>query len=92
MVSIEVFLSKVKYTLSILWIYWKDTFKVYLTYTSSILEATSNILQLYFKYILEVYYKYTSTCWITKEEYLKCILFQQKKDIWSTFCEIKSAF
>ena len=32
-------LTKVKYTLSILQIYWKYTSKVYLKYTSSILKA-----------------------------------------------------
>ena len=42
-------LTKVKYTLSILQIYWKYTSKAYLKYTSSILKAyfkyTSSILQ-----------------------------------------------
>ena len=42
-------LTKVKYTLSILQIYWKYTSKLCLKYTSSILEAyfkyTSSILQ-----------------------------------------------
>ena len=50
-------LTKVKYTLSVLKIYWKYTSKVYLKCISGILEA-------YFKYassILEVYFKYTST-------------------------------
>ena len=78
-------LTKVKYTLSILQIYWKYTSKVYLKYTSSILRA-------YFKYIssiLEVYFN----LWITEEEvYFKSMLFRQKKYIWSTFCEIKSVF
>ena len=36
--------------LSIRQIYWKYTSKVYLNYTSSILEVTWSILQLYFKY------------------------------------------
>ena len=57
-------LTKVKYTLGIVQIYWKYTSKVYLKYTSSVLKA-------YFKYtssILQKYFKYTSTCWITKEE------------------------
>ena len=50
-------LTKVKYTLSILRIYWKYTSKLYLKYTSSILNA-------YFEYTLsirQVYFKYTST-------------------------------
>ena len=80
-------LTKVKYY--ILETYWKYTSKVYLKHTSSILET-------YFKYtssILEIYFIHTSTWWITEEEvYFKSILFQQKKYIWSTFCEIKSAF
>ena len=41
-------LTKVKYTLTILQIYWKYTSKIHLKYISSILEAyTSNILQEY---------------------------------------------
>ena len=43
-------LTKVKYTLSILQIYWKYTSKVYLNYTSSILEVTWSVLQEYVKY------------------------------------------
>ena len=45
-------LTKVKYTLRILQIFWKYTSKVYLKYTSSILKAyfeyTLSILQVYF--------------------------------------------
>ena len=82
-------LTKVKHTLSILQIYWKYASKVYLKYTSSILEA-------YYKYsssIIKVYFKYTSTCWMTEEEvYFKSILFPKKKYIWSTFSKINSAF
>ena len=48
--KLDIPLTKVKYTLSILQIYWNYTFKVYLKYTSSILEAyykhTSSVLQL----------------------------------------------
>ena len=60
-------LTKMKYTLSILQIYWKYTFKVCFKYTSSILEATSNIVQVYFNYTssilqpVELQKKYTSS-------------------------------
>ena len=58
-------LSKVKYTLSILQIYWKYTSKVYLKYTSSKLEVYFKYTSSYLKHtlsILQVYFKYTSTC------------------------------
>ena len=50
-------LTKLRHSLSILQIHWKYNSKVYLKYTSSILEV-------YFKYtskLLEVYFKYTSS-------------------------------
>ena len=72
-------LTKVKYTLSILQIYWKYTSKVYLKHTSSILEAyfkyTSSILQVYFNLIN---YKQRSILQVyiisTKKVHLKHIL------------------
>ena len=83
--KLDIPLTKVKYTLSILQIYWNYTFKVYLKYTSSIPEAyykyTSSILQVYFnlwnyrrRSIPQVYII------STKEVHLKHI------------CEIKWAF
>ena len=82
-------LTKLRHSLSILQIHWKYNSKVYLKYTLSILPS-------YLKYtssILQVYFKYTSTCWVTEGEvYFMSISFQQKKYIWSTFCEIKSVF
>ena len=70
--EMEKTLTKVKYALSILQIYWKYTSKVYLKYTSSIPEThfkytsntyTSRILQPVEtqKYTSKVYLKYTSS-------------------------------
>ena len=59
--------TKVKYTLSILQIYWKYTSKVYLNYTSS---------------ILDVYFKYSSSCLKYTSSILQPVELQKKKYIY----------
>ena len=75
-----VFDTKVKHTLSILQIYWKYTFKVYLKYTSSILKA-------YFKYassIFQVYFKHTSSILqpveLQKKKYTSSLYYFNKRN------------
>ena len=91
-----VFDTKVKHTLSILQIYWKYTFKVYLKYTSSILKAyfkyASSIFQVYFKYtssILQVYFNLLN---YRRRSILQVYIISTKEMYLKHICEVKSAF
>ena len=75
-------LSKVKYTLSILQIYWKYTSKVYLKYILQVyLKHTSNILQITWS-LLQVHFKYTSSILhpveLQKKKYTLSLLYFDK--------------